>query len=105
MGDRKVKYVDWEEYERLRCEFEGDLEMKRPYFYKIRERIGKLTKEQDPTWADNISRIITNAISGLSNQAEIRNVICHILFDEQENEEESEIFRIADFTQLKRNNI
>jgi hypothetical protein len=101
MAERKIIYECWEEFERLRGEFENDLEMKGPYFYKIRERIGKLTKEQDPAWADNISRIITNAISGLSNPSEIRNVICHTLFDEPGNEEESEIFRMADFRRLE----
>jgi hypothetical protein len=93
----KILYTDWAEYERLRSEFETDLAIEKPYFPKICERIGKLTKDHHPEWTYDISRTITNAICGLSNLADIKSVICHILFDEPDNEEESEIFRMADF--------
>ena len=76
---------------------EANLDIEKPYFPKLRERIGKLTKDHNPEWTYDISRTITNAICGLSNLADIKSVICHILFDEPDNEEESEIFRMADF--------
>lgn len=93
----KILYTDWAEYERLRSEFEAGLAIEKPYFPKLRERIGKLTKYHHPGWTYDISRTITNAICGLSNSDDIKSVICHILFDEPDNEEESEIFRMAGF--------
>jgi hypothetical protein len=97
MNKHIIIYEDWDEYERLRRDFEADLDIEKPYFPKLRERIGKLTKGHNPEWTYEISRTITNAICGLSNLADIKSVICHILFDEPDNEEESEIFRMADF--------
>jgi hypothetical protein len=101
MNEPKIIYEDWHEYERLRRDFEADLDIEKPYFPKLRERIGKLTKGHNPEWAYEISRTITNAICGLSNLADIKSVICHILFDEPDNEEESEIFRMADFSRVE----
>jgi hypothetical protein len=96
-----IIYEDWDEYERLRREFEMNLDIEKPYFPKLRERIGKLTKDHNPEWVYEISRTITNAICGLSNLVDIKSVICHILFDEPDNEEESEIFRMADFSRVE----
>ncbi len=98
MNQTTIIYNDWDEYERLRREFEADLDIEKPYFPKLRDRIIKLTKYHNPEWAYDISRTITNAICGLSKMEDIKSVICHILFDEPDNEEESEIFRMADFS-------
>ena len=88
-------YVDWDEYERLRCDFETEL-IKNGYT-QIRNIIGIMTKEQNTVWADNISRIITNAICNLDVPEKLI-VIRNILFDKSGNGEDSEMFRMADFS-------
>ena len=97
MSETKIMYVDWDEYERLRCDFETELIKMNIGYTQIRNIIGKMTKEHNTVWADNISRIITNTICNLDVPEKLI-VIRNILFDKSGNGEDSEMFRMADFS-------